>query len=432
MLYNMTSILAACSMLSCTTLVSVANPGKQSSAGNGPLSQGTGSNSAPNSDPDIGSTDHGIHGDRWQDLIPREPMWFINAGTGLRDSPVHPEDNARGLAVWWRGEHAVDALLSRIHQGYDIGARRFFINRPMGTPGNANVPGASWLTLDENKREQIPTLLAKALLDEFSEPVHIVWFVGSDMRDPREFSGWTEARESSFHAVGETNTWEQLIATRTTIGGWISTGASGLAFDESSPLRKRQHFMDLAESLNQFPFKIAVYGEAFPLVFDENDRPSRDSGGNRMLDQDAIKAMAWIGSTSYLDDRWPAGVQSDAFPLDTESTRMFVWFEKSAMRYGSEAQRIEKVNEYMDRGLIPITQDPVMFREALNRMNSSNYSRAADPGEGSGAGSGSNQSRGPVITYRRGAPSSTTTNQTSNVPDQSLPPRYQPRVSGIE
>jgi len=331
-----------------------------------------------------GSMDHGLDGDRWQDRVPREPMWFINPGPGETNQQVHPEFNARGYAVWWRRDDAVAELIRRIHNGYDVGARWFFINRPMGsTQAVTNLPGASWLTLEDEKRTQLPMQLTDALLDEFNEPVHIVWYVGSDMSDPRSYPGWTPQTSDQFYKLGQHDTWAHLIGTRTTLGGWISTGASGLGLDSVSPPDERELFIELFEQLNNSPFRFNLYGEALPLIFDQHG-PLRDQYGARILDQDAIVRMPWMATSAFMDERWPLGTASEAFPLNTDTTRVFVWLEKSTMRYGNEDQRIDLINQYVDRGLIPITYDPVMFRQALNRLNPSRSS-ANEPDPGSGA-----------------------------------------------
>ncbi|MDF1809365.1 MAG: hypothetical protein P1U42_06685 [Phycisphaerales bacterium] len=436
MFTNITTLVAACSMISCASLA-VGSDGKRPTSGNdSPLTRGNGAGSGSNSGSDRGNDgdrDHGLNGERWQDRIPRQPMWFISAGTANRSSNVHPEDNSRGLAVWWRGENAVDELVRRMHNGYDNGARWFFINRPMGTPGNTEVPGASWLTMDSNKRDDLPMKLSKELLDEFDEPVHVVWFIGSEMSDPREYPGRTPNRASDFYELGKNDTWEQLVGSRVTLGGWISTGASGIAFDASSPLDERQHFIDLFEQLNGAPFNLGIYGEAYPLMY-SNNRSTRDGHGTPILDVDAIESMPWIGTTNYIDGRWPNGGQSDSFPLDEDLTRMFVWFERSNLGYGNENQRIDLVNAYMDRGLIPITRDPVMFREAINRMNPS-YSRAGN--DSNSSNSSRPQARSSSRRSNASSPSSRTGSRTAGqstvrnkgtskiVPSQTLPQRYQ-------
>lgn len=409
MLSALSTVLAVCTMASCVTLVSADDTTRPNSGGNSGLSDGRSGD---------GPRDHGFEGERWQDRVPREPMWFINAGPGVRNSSVHPEDNARGLAVWWRGDHAVDNLVQRIQTGYGYGARWFFINRPMGTPGNTHVPGASWLTMDQNKRDNLPNELTQALLDEFDEPVHVVWFVGSDMSDPREYSGWTQGRDSLYYQIGQGDNWEQLIGSRVTLGGWISTGASGIAIDHSSPLGEREHFIRLFEQLNQFPFNLAIYGEAYPLVY-ENGRIARDDDRAPLLDQEAIRSMPWIATDAYIEGQWTVSVETETFALDENDTRMFVWFSRTSLIYGGENQRKNLVHTYMDRNLIPITSDPVMFREALDRLRQSESANSYAP---PGSGSHRNSTR----TYQERGQRST-----PGVPSQELPERYKPQAKGI-
>ncbi len=399
MLLNLTAVLAACSLVSCVTLVR-ADDTKGSGSGNGfPLSQADGSGGSNGSNgPNGGSGDgsgpssYGLDGDRWQDRVPRLPMWYIATSGGVYNSSVHPEDNYRGYVNWWRGENAVEELITRIGRGYEVGARWFFINRPMGAPSNTHVPGASWLTMSADKREKIPALLTDALLDQFDEPVHVVWFVGSDMTDARDYPGWNAGNEDAFFGVGEDANWTQVVSSRVTLGGWISTGASGIAFDHSGPIGERDHYIRLFEQLSGFPFHLAIYGEAFPLK-NENGRVARGASGSPLFDEDAINSMPWIAIDRFIDGRWPIHGSSESFPLDADMTRMFVWFNKAGRHYGSENQRSYLVNSYMDQNLIPITNDPVMFQEAMNRLSPS-YSSTGGGGSGGQAGNSNGQSGG--------------------------------------
>jgi hypothetical protein len=405
-MYSLASVFVACTMMSCVTF-SVADDTKRATDGNQfPLSRTNQSHE--------GSTDPSS--ERWQDRVPREPMWVINASGGVRDSNRYPADNAKGFSIWWRGPRAVDELINRVRAGYSNGARWFLINRPMGTPGDTYVPGASWLTLDDNKRDKIPELLTQALLDEFDEPVHIVWFVGSDLSDPRSFPGWTPERDDEFYQLGRGENWEQIIGSRVTLGGWISTGASGIGIDNSSAIHKRAHYIRLFENLNGFPFYLNIYGEAYPLATQANGRASRDANGTPMLDQEDIESMPWIAATNYIEGRWPMSVESDSFPLNPETTRMFVWFVDGISRYGNEEERRALVNRYMDRGLIPITADAVIFSEALDRYRATRSSRSSSSGGNGDTRSGASSSganRVKVSVKRRAG-------------HQSLPKKYRP------
>tara|TARA_R110000744_G_scaffold40399_4_gene91667 strand:- start:3507 stop:4754 length:1248 start_codon:yes stop_codon:yes gene_type:complete len=325
-------------------------------------------NTAREGDRGTVSTNDHWHGDRWQDRVPREPMWMISAGNGERSTSFHPEDNPIGLARWWRGENAVDNLLGRIRIGYNAGARWFFINRPMGTLLSGHVPAASWLTIDDQKREELPRLLTDALLDEFEDQVNIVWFIGSDLRDPRDNLGWSQSRGDQYFQIGQSDNWKQLISTRTTLGGWISTGASGIAIDHSAPTNEREHFINLFKQLNQPPFNLAIYGEGYPIEGAVGGGMARGSDGAPYFNQHAIDSMAWIATDSNIEYHWPINQNDfDAFPLDEDDTRLFVWITDDYDEF-PESYRIELMHKYMDRGLIPMTGDKVMFQTAVNRL----------------------------------------------------------------
>lgn len=293
---------------------------------------------------------------RWQSSVPREPMWFVNPFTGNRDRS--PE----GLAPWWTADDAAENLLEKIREGYTIGARRFFINRPMGTDGSSHVPGASWLTINKDKRGSIVDRLNAALLDEFDEPVHLVWFVGSDLRDPRDLHGWNQGDPQSYYQIGENDRWDTLIATRSTLGGWISTGASGLAIDHSAVPSERQHFIDLFESLRGDPFRLTIYGEALPLRQTAGGAIMRDEHGTMVI-ADEIDKMPWVATERVINDRWPAGAPSESMPLNPETTRVFIWYARGT-DYGSAIEKRDLIQADMRRGLIPITNDEIMFRTA--------------------------------------------------------------------
>lgn len=304
----------------------------------------------------------------WQQYVPREPMWLIVAAAGLRNSSFHPEDNRLGLLNWWRGDNAVNNLLDQIDQGYQVGARWFWIDRPMGTSGTSHVPAASWLTIDEKKRAEITTKLNDTLLDKYDEPVHVVWFVGSDMKDPRSIEGWTDRTADEHYKLGGGETWEQRLATRATIGGWISTGASGIGIDNSAHSREREHFIELFHQLVRPPFGLTMYGESFPLLPASSGGPARNADGTVMLSMEHMEQMPWVATEVLIADRWPVTWSPGVASLDVDSTRAFIWLHESTTRYGNPEQRKQRIRRWLDRGLIPITMDAVMFREAKEYM----------------------------------------------------------------
>ncbi|MEM9372447.1 MAG: hypothetical protein AAGA55_02285 [Planctomycetota bacterium] len=311
---------------------------------------------------------HGARVSNWTDYVPREPMWFVNAGSGTRRSSHHPEDNARGLNLWWRGPNAVPNLVGKIAEGYQVGARWFFINRPMGTDGGSHVPAASWLTIDADKRERITDELNDMLLDRFEEPVHIVWFIGSDMSDPRSIRGWTASRDDENFQIGQTENWKQLTASRATLGGWLSTGASGIAFDHSAPSAEREHFIDLFHQLIRPPFGLMVMGEAFPVEPRPRGGPMRHADGTRVLAMGAMESMPFLAEERILMEYWPTTFAPGERSLDPDTTRAYVWMSWATIKYGSPEQRRQRIRGWLERGLIPITMDPVMFREAQDYL----------------------------------------------------------------
>lgn len=302
----------------------------------------------------------------WYEYVPREPMWLITCAAGVQSSTVHPEDNHLGLVPWWRGPNAVDSLIERINVGYRYGARWFFINRPMGALGTTYVPGGTWLSLSEEKREELPRKLTNALLDYFEEPVHIVWFVGSDLDDPRSIVGWTPDRDQHYFRLGANQTYEQTIASRVTLGGWLSTGAAGIAIDNSAPPHKRETYISMFHQLIRAPFSTLVFGEALPLVYQGN-RLQTHSDGTFKLDMEALGRMPWLATDSLMNTWFGSHFAPGMVSLDPEKTRVYVWYLESN-QVMSVAHREQLIDRWVDRGLIPIVADPVMFRRARARL----------------------------------------------------------------
>lgn len=308
----------------------------------------------------------------WQDYVPREPMWLIVASAGLRNSSYHPEDNRFGYLNWWRGERAVDNLLDQIDQGYQVGARWFWIDRPMGSDGSSHVPAASWLTINQNKRADLTTKLNDALLDRYDEPVNIVWFIGSDMKDPRDLRGWTSTDAHENFKLGGGENYVQRIASRATLGGWLSTGAAGLGIDNSGNSDERDHFIGLFHQMLRPPFGITMYGEAFPLKPRPTGGPETNSDGTVRISLEDMEKMPWVATHQLINDRWPVTWEPGMPSFDTEKTRAFIWFHWSTASYGNPEQRKELIRKWLDRGLIPITMDSVMFREAQEYLRNEN------------------------------------------------------------
>jgi len=300
----------------------------------------------------------------WKDSVSRAPMWKIDAFTGLRSDPTNPN----ALVSWWRDDNpkAVENMIDRIMDGYNRGARRFFINRPMGTNGRTHVPAASWLTIDAAKRAELADRLVEMMTSGEIEPIEIHWFVGSEIIDPRDMNGW-RGNDDETYLLGDTSTHEGLIATRNIIGGWLSTGAAGLVIDHSSPPDERGNFIRLNESMNGHPFDFTIMGEAFPIEFDSDGVAIRDENGSPLLDEKAMQSMGWVGTDTYIrhESRWPVGTVNETWPPNPDVTRMFCWFNHSPGHYGSEADQRDLIKITIRDGLIPITNSPVMFNYAL-------------------------------------------------------------------
>ena len=170
--------------------------------------------------------------------------------------------------------------------------------------------------------------------------------------------------------------------------------------------------------------------------------PSPEPGRGRPVRRDTSalreqvreKIKAYPGTITYLDSYWPPELENDVFPVDPEQTRMFAWFAGAPSDYGNEMQRINLVHDYMDKGLIPITMDPVMFKEAQDRLRSEAGStpdnRATAPDE-----SPSHNRQiiiKPSSIKRSGQRSRSSGVNRVSKPEQSLPEHLQPKGDGIE
>jgi len=290
----------------------------------------------------------------------REPMWLINCFSGKRDSVHHREEDYTGLRGEWRGEEAMDWLEDQLRYAYGLGARRFWIVRPMGTDGESNVPAAAWLTIPEYKREPMEERINRLILQEFDEPVEIYYFIGTWMEDPWSLRGLTPTNQDEAFRLGD-DEYEAQIATRITLGGLMSAGASGFGFDASALTVCRDHYMDLAEQLRRPPFNLQSVGEALPVVPTPNGRGVvRDANGDFKLDDEALRRMAWVGTSDYLYYRFKFR------EFDPETTRVFHWYP-SGDEYrdlGDEGRR-DLIRADIRRGWIPICHDEVMFKAAL-------------------------------------------------------------------
>lgn len=285
--------------------------------------------------------------DRWQDSFSREPLWFIQCSIGIKNSGDPLE---RGRAPWWYADDGVDRLVEKILQAREIGAKRFFCNRPGGDNG-PDVPnvGASWLTMDAKRRGELTDKLADLLAD-YPE-IEIYWHVGSDLADPREFTSGLAYREEGFYPLGDTSSADRINGTRATMGGWISTGADGLSLDYTAQPFKRDHMIRLAESMRNGPFRFAIIGEAIPCV---------RKGDEWVPDYPALDKMPWVTTMGNFERRFP---KTPTF--DREQTRIIGWFAGAGSDYGEPAERVHLVQDTMELGLIVATCDEVMFQAAM-------------------------------------------------------------------
>tara|TARA_R110002096_G_scaffold173781_2_gene348186 strand:+ start:390289 stop:391215 length:927 start_codon:yes stop_codon:yes gene_type:complete len=277
--------------------------------------------------------------------VDRQPMYLISLYTG-----IYTDGNPMGLVPQYNAPDGVDWLLDRIRVAYkEHGARRFFINRPMGCLPTGHVPGGSWLTTP--KRYELAEKLVALQLDELTD-IEVIFFVGTDTQDPRSNEGRPRESSEGFYSIGDTSTPERLTGTRATIGGWISTGASGLAFDHSATTEEYQQYLDLHGQLAGF---CEIIGEAYPLS------GGFDLYGRRKINMEAVERMPYIATlTNIFDQGWLTGGPPIRF--DPETTQLYVWINLSSEQIGNGVMMARWLHA---NGLIAVSGNPELFMEAM-------------------------------------------------------------------
>lgn len=290
----------------------------------------------------------------------REPIWYINLFGGQRNLTVHPEENYTGVRGEWRGPDAMDYLENELRRGYAMGARSFWVNRPMGTDGLSHPAAGAWLTIPEYKRGPMEERINNLILDEFDEPVKIYYYIGTYMEDPRSIRGWMPSNADEVYRFGDDG-YEAQVATRATLGGLMSAGAAGFAMDGSALTICRDHYMELADQLRRPPFNLEVIGEALPVVPDGHGGVIRDENGDFEVDEDSLERMAWVGTERYLDYRFKIR------KFDPDTTRVIRMYERKEFYIDlNPAQRREMVRQHMLQGYIVLSWDDVIFQAAMD------------------------------------------------------------------
>lgn len=263
---------------------------------------------------------------------------FAGRGPGVT-SPI-------GLAPWWVDPATSGPVLgSRLADADAMGAQFVLINRPMGTTGRAWVPGASFYTMRQHQRDAT----TRAVAEHPGTP--IAPFVGSFIRDARVLEGWTPntdaypSPDDPFGVLFDPSKPHACAASWETLVGWMSVGVRTLILDSAS--RNWQHFASMADHLRALG--IRLIGEAIPH-------------DGHWPEPKAVTAMPWMALHQFMADR--AHPERAAWKFDPDTTRVFVWLNDQTAHYGDEKARTALVTDYLRRGLVPITNDPVMFNAA--------------------------------------------------------------------
>lgn len=211
-----------------------------------------------------------------------------------------PQTNPPGYAPWWADPVAgTDELLERLTEGYAAGIRRFMLNRPMGrgyvsTPDGQVfvsffVPGASWHTLEPERREELQSRLRIWIGVHLDAEVGV--FVGMRARTPHtSFTAFNREGWLSECALMDLEDPDGAHLARTTLGGWLACGVTAFYFDASSHPENRESLVQLKEALA--PLGVRVVGEAIPSTPDPNGEKSPDSEWSHRV--------GWLATESFI------------------------------------------------------------------------------------------------------------------------------------
>ncbi|MEL6739687.1 MAG: hypothetical protein AAFP26_03420 [Planctomycetota bacterium] len=291
--------------------------------------------------------------------LDRRPMYFIQTFGAERDSDRHPDENEGGVAEAFRGPEGVDWFVDEIREGYALGARRFFVNHPGGGTNFTDVTGAAWLTVPEDKRARMTTMIPDSILDEFEEEIEIMYFIGSTMRDPREFEGRIPGQtpDPTFTFYDEHEL--ALDSLRITVGGLMSAGADAIALDAAARAPVRDQYVQFAHEMANSPFKLKVVGEAIPLVWPGD-------GGEPRIHYGYARRMPWVATNSFIERNFP---NNRSVRVNVRQTELYVWVSNHSLLPKADSQKFRKGERWQADGLIVITSEPNVFAGALEAYN---------------------------------------------------------------
>lgn len=291
--------------------------------------------------------------------VDRRPMYFIQTFGADRDSDHYPEENEGGVAEAFRGEGGVDWFLDEIREGYALGARRFFVNHPGGGTNFTDVTGAAWLTIPEEKRGRMTELIPDSILDEFEEEIEIMYFIGSTMRDPREFEGRIpgQSPDPTYTFYDETEL--AIDSLRITVGGLMAAGADAIALDAAARAPIRDQYVQFAHDMANSPFKLKVIGEAIPLVWPGDGSEPRVHYGY-------ARRMPWVATNSFIERNFP---NHRSVRVNLRQTELYVWVSNHQILPKSDDLKFRKGERWQSDGLIVITSEPQVFAGAMDAYN---------------------------------------------------------------
>lgn len=275
--------------------------------------------------------------------LDRRPAYWVQL-SGAR--PHRTPDNPMAQMPWWRDPVTARHGLRREYEiASDLGLGMVVLNRPAGTPGVGDVPGASSRHLLQHQSDAIAQCV------EAFPGIRTVVFIGSSHTTDGSMRGMIGDRFDGFGLF-----WEfrhpAFNAGQATIAAWNDLGVRSFALDKSSAPGRAHHYAALAPALALQGVTIIL--EAVP------HQPGRWGTPDRSLTR-SVPCMAthWFfdGHGAQLVPNMPGAT------FDRADEHVYCWFDWSV-----DAYEPRLVDEYADRGLVPITRDQAALARLMTRF----------------------------------------------------------------
>ena len=248
-------------------------------------------------------------------------------------------NNKLGLHPPWASADGVNWLKDELSAGYATGYRRFMLNLPAGhPPGQRLMPSSQWLTMSEERREQLLDMLPQWKADHPDTEISV--YMGFPLSDPTSL--WMpSSREAQTPSILDDWRWFQ-----DNLQGWTKCGVTEFGFDYAANPRHVASFVKVARVLAIAGIK--CIGEAIPRVEVHN--------GFAVAKE--VTLAPFFGLDHFIYERG----FNDPWHVDPRTTECGVGISKW-MRFGSRASPIlvtvEMIRDWVRRGWIPYVYNEI-------------------------------------------------------------------------